>query len=160
MLERAGTQILTCHGRTRGQDSGLASYASICVVKAAIPIPVFPPRHHSQHHQPPQDENLPPALPLPLMQTNPLLALEYLALVCAKHIYTHLPERSQRPPLQDCLPRARAAHYWDLGERLERVYLRRDALRARASGKDPQWRMAKRSENRGKLNRYVVLSNN
>ncbi|KAF5373990.1 hypothetical protein D9615_009890 [Tricholomella constricta] len=44
MLKRAGTQILTCHGRTReqrGQNSGLASYAHIRAVKAAVRVPVF-----------------------------------------------------------------------------------------------------------------------
>ncbi|KAG6907673.1 hypothetical protein DXG01_007823 [Tephrocybe rancida] len=44
MLERAGAQIITCHGRTReqrGQNSGLASYAHIAAVKAAVSIPVF-----------------------------------------------------------------------------------------------------------------------
>ncbi|KAF5376246.1 hypothetical protein D9615_008470 [Tricholomella constricta] len=44
MLERAGAQILTCHGRTReqrGQNSGLASYAHIRAVKAAVRVPVF-----------------------------------------------------------------------------------------------------------------------
>ncbi|KAJ7310614.1 Dus-domain-containing protein [Mycena albidolilacea] len=44
MLERAGAQILTCHGRLReqrGQNTGLASYAHIRAVKAAVSVPVF-----------------------------------------------------------------------------------------------------------------------
>ncbi|KAJ7815748.1 Dus-domain-containing protein [Mycena olivaceomarginata] len=44
MLERAGAQILTCHGRVReqrGQNTGLASYAHIRAVKAAVSVPVF-----------------------------------------------------------------------------------------------------------------------
>ncbi|KAG6864012.1 hypothetical protein C0991_001092 [Blastosporella zonata] len=44
MLESAGAQIITCHGRTReqrGQNSGLASYAHIAAVKAAVSVPVF-----------------------------------------------------------------------------------------------------------------------
>ncbi|KAG6872320.1 hypothetical protein C0995_010847 [Termitomyces sp. Mi166 len=44
MLERAGAQILTCHGRMReqrGQNTGLASYAHIAAVKRAVSVPVF-----------------------------------------------------------------------------------------------------------------------
>ncbi|KAJ7615121.1 dihydrouridine synthase-domain-containing protein [Mycena rosella] len=44
MLERAGAQILTCHGRRReqrGHAAGLASYAHIRAVKQAVSVPVF-----------------------------------------------------------------------------------------------------------------------
>ncbi|KAG6877082.1 hypothetical protein C0992_010928 [Termitomyces sp. T32_za158] len=44
MLERAGAQIITCHGRTReqrGQNTGFASFAHIAAVKRAVSIPVF-----------------------------------------------------------------------------------------------------------------------
>ncbi|KAH7905220.1 dihydrouridine synthase-domain-containing protein [Hygrophoropsis aurantiaca] len=44
MLERAGAQILTCHGRVReqrGQNTGLASYAHIAAVKRAVRVPVL-----------------------------------------------------------------------------------------------------------------------
>jgi tRNA-dihydrouridine synthase 1 len=44
MLERAGAQILTCHGRRReqrGHNMGMADWEQIRAVKRAVSVPVF-----------------------------------------------------------------------------------------------------------------------
>ncbi|KAF5375647.1 hypothetical protein D9615_009390 [Tricholomella constricta] len=60
---------------------------------------------------------------LPLMQTNPPAHPPHARIPRARPGVTqpHVPKDSQRPPVQNSPPRARAAPYWDLHERLGRV---------------------------------------
>ncbi|KAG6808943.1 hypothetical protein H0H92_002287 [Tricholoma furcatifolium] len=144
MLESAGAQILTCHGRRReqrGQDSGLASYEHIRAVKAAVSVPVFANGNILFSHDIPRclsetgadavmsaegvlyNPALFKSFSSSLEETNlPVgdLALEYLAIVRAQRTRTSL--SAVKGHLFKILrPALKREPYWDLRERLGRV---------------------------------------